>query len=131
MRLIAPQVKIREYANFAGVAYLETASGVMLDTSNCVSASVNLFDLGSSTPSIPVFSAPTLQAANCMFDTRQVDGYATYLGDGDGYNFLYVLNDDDYHMQGGKTYRLEVILTTTGYGQVAMVWNISIGEMFS
>lgn len=131
MRLIAPQVKIREYSNFAGVAYLETTSGVALNVSNVTLGNAYLYDLGSSTPAVAVYESGNLESDSFMFDTRQVDGYATYLGDGGGYNFLYTLASDEYHMQGGKTYRLEFLATTASHGPVAMVWNITIGEMFS
>ena len=131
MRLFAPQVKIREYTNFAGVAYLETTSGIMLNTSLVTTGIAHLYDLSSATPHTEVYGSGTLESATFMYDTVQTDKYANHLPGGQGYNFLYILEASEYQMLGGRQYRLEFLASTGSYGTFAMVWNITIGEMYS
>jgi len=132
MRVFAEQSRIREYEDFAIVAYLESASGVQFTTSNVSSYDVYVYEVGGgATPTTPVYTNTGLNPVSGFFDTRQVDGYATMLGDGGGYNFIYVVEDSDFHMSGGKTYRVEVLIHTNGFGKTVLACDATVLAVYS
>lgn len=131
MRLYA-RGEITEYGDAFSCAYLQSTSGVMFTTQNVVSFTVRVFEgTDGATPATALYTNGPLSAAAGFFDTRQVDDYATDLGDGLGYNFLYVLPETDYHLEGGRSYRMEIVIETAAFGKYVLVNDITVNAVYS
>jgi hypothetical protein len=116
-------------------------SNVLLTRNEVSAASLKVYDETSSTPTVAVHSVTLDVGANppgatfneCMFLTPQYDDWYDFAG---GYTFMYRLQNADYHLDGGKTYRVEVTLTAghptatypqwSAYGNLILVWKVRV-----
>ena len=74
----------------------------------------------------------------CMFAALQDDNLWDKTG---GYTFWAVVRDSELHLEGGKTYRVELVLTgghtsptwpqRTDYGNLVFVWKVSVKPLAS
>ncbi len=117
------------------VARPESPSGVVLTQTEVSAATLAVYEMGVNaavyTKTLAVLNNPPgVGYDECMFLTLQDDGWWDLTG---GYTFWAVIKYSDYALEGGKTYRIEVKLTTghnaiawpnlDDYGDILFVWN--------
>jgi len=117
------------------------ANGVLITRNEVSEASLKIYDVTSSTPTEEVHSVtldvgaspPGATYNECMFLTAQTDDWWDAAG---GYTFFYRHQDANYHLDGGKTYRVEVTLAVghptatfpqlSSYGNLILTWFVRV-----
>ena len=128
-RSLATNVYLWQGEPLLMVARIETAGGTPIVIANVTSFGISVFDMAANQDqATPVYQLGAIPAATGFFDTLQFDDAANLLGDSGGYNFKYILDYDDFRMQGGSEYRVQIDSTVSGSSHI-QVYRVRVGEV--
>ncbi len=105
------------------------SDAVALTQSDIASIAYTIWDLDDTAASV---ADGALDAANVVFDTLQTSD-ARWTADSDGYNFLWSAAGSLFPAfdAASKTFRVEIVLTDTGGGQVVLVFEPELKNLYS
>lgn len=121
-------VQLYEGENSVFVARITTAGGTPITSGDVSYVGVALFDMNATAQASEVWADGPIDPATVYYDTLQTDDDANLLGDDGGYNFRYILDANNYTMQGGRRYRFQIQSTISGAVHY-QVYDIGVAEI--